>query len=103
MPGCTAAAESWAEQTTRPTAETVRNSVTRGNKTVARTITVDREIVGDELDALLTGRQVRSDGVAVWRRAGAIHRDDGPAIEWPDGSGSWWADGAFVRWAASDL
>ena len=42
----------------------------------------------------------------VWYREGALHREDGPAIEWRDGTKEWYVnnerhrvDGpAFVRW-----
>jgi len=49
--------------------------------------------------------QVLGDGTRVWRLDGQLHREDGPALEWPDGR-RWWylngqrhrADGPAVEW-----
>ena len=34
--------------------------------------------------------QVYNDGSKSWYLNGKLHREDGPAVEWPDGSKYWW-------------
>ena len=37
--------------------------------------------------------QVLADGKRVWHLNGQLHREDGPAVEWPDGMCEWWLNG----------
>ena len=36
---------------------------------------------------------INSDGTKAWYLNGKLHREDGPAIEWPDGSKQWYLNG----------
>lgn len=46
--------------------------------------------VFDNFDGVLNPRY-------EWRLDGALHREDGPAIEYGDGGGSWWLNGRLHR------
>src|SRR3972149_9837764 len=37
------------------------------------------------------------DGIKSWYLNGKLHREDGPAIEWPDGSKVWYLNGKCHR------
>ena len=37
--------------------------------------------------------KVYSDGTKEWFLNGELHREDGPACEWPNGSKSWFLEG----------
>jgi len=37
------------------------------------------------------------DGVKWWCLNGQLHREDGPAVEWPDGDNSWYLNGVLHR------
>ena len=37
------------------------------------------------------------DGTKIWRKGGARHRTDGPALIKPNGTMSWWIDGELHR------
>jgi hypothetical protein len=39
----------------------------------------------------------RADGVTEWRRNGELHRDDGPAREFADGTKEWWRNNRLHR------
>jgi hypothetical protein len=94
------------------------NSITKGGKTVTNQITIVREIVGDELNKLLTGNITwpartlvwykngvehrdndlpaveYKNGDKEWRMYGKLHRENGkPAVEWVDGRKEWWVNG----------
>lgn len=71
-------------------------SITEGDKTVARQITIVREIVGEEFDHLLTGCIRRAVSTA-WYRGGKIHRDIQPAIIWDNGREDWYTDGKLIE------
>jgi|TARA_R110000851_G_scaffold79898_2_gene176069 hypothetical protein len=39
--------------------------------------------------------------IIFWQQDGELHRDDGPALEWPDGDRAWYLHGqrlAFDEW-----
>ena len=47
-----------------------------------------------------TNSNIAPDGLKEWRNArGKLHREEGPAVEYPDGSKEWWVDGATARTA----
>ena len=37
------------------------------------------------------------DGTKHWYRDDKLHREDGPAVEWADGAKEWYRDGVFIR------
>ena len=43
------------------------------------------------------GMSVDDDGAIVWRLYGKLHRDDGPAVEWPNGDKHWYRHGKLHR------
>jgi len=45
-------------------------------------------MVDDEL-----GCYIRWNGTKVWRQGDYLHRQDGPALEYPDGDVEWWLRG----------
>ena len=45
--------------------------------------------------------EINKHGIKFWYQHGKVHRDDGPAIEWPDGDTSWCLHGqrlSFDEW-----
>lgn len=42
-------------------------------------------------------RTVDKDGIVEWRLNGQLHREDGPAYEWPDGYKAWYRFGKLHR------
>jgi len=42
--------------------------------------------------------KVFSDGTKRWFLNGKLHREDGPAIEWPDGKKYWYLNDKEVSW-----
>ena len=40
--------------------------------------------------------KVFDNGHKSWWLNGKLHREDGPAVEYPNGSKSWWLDGKRV-------
>src|SRR2546423_1788459 len=40
---------------------------------------------------------VEADGFKAWYRDGQLHREDGPAVEYPDGHKEWWRNGRRHR------
>jgi len=42
-------------------------------------------------------RSVKEDGIIEWRLNGQLHREDGPAYEWPDGYQAWYRFGKLHR------
>lgn len=43
------------------------------------------------------GLNIDNDGTRYWYRDGFLHRENGPAVEWPDGSCEWWRNGELHR------
>lgn len=48
---------------------------------------------------------IASSGIKEWRLDKQLHREDGPAVEWPDGSKEWYwngqrhrEDGPAIEW-----
>lgn len=41
--------------------------------------------------------EVSSTGVKTWWFDLRLHREDGPAVEWPDGNRQWWQQGKLHR------
>ena len=41
--------------------------------------------------------EVRDDGRKEWFLNGKIHREDGPAVEWPNGNKYWYINGQLHR------
>jgi hypothetical protein len=41
--------------------------------------------------------RIRSDGSKEWYLNGQLHREDGPAVEWPDGEKHWYLNGQHHR------
>jgi len=39
---------------------------------------------------------VLPDGPGEWRVFGALHREDGPAVEWSNGDKEWWTNGKLI-------
>jgi len=39
---------------------------------------------------------VDHNGIKWWYKDGILHREDGPAVEWPHGYQQWWCKGFFV-------
>ncbi len=64
-------------------------------------ISIDNPVVSTEW---MTG-YVRTDGVKEWYLDGKLHREDGPAIEYPDGSKEWFLNGIRTKavWATENL
>ena len=80
--------------------------ITDGDKTVAKQITIDREIIGDELNEMLTGVVERTffiDDFSVitcecWYKTGLLHREgDLPAITYNNGGKEWYKFGKRHR------
>jgi hypothetical protein len=47
---------------------------------------------------------VHKNGDCSWYRHGQLHRDDGPAVEWPsDGTEEWYKDGKPYKPSAHEL
>jgi hypothetical protein len=40
---------------------------------------------------------IDADGTKRWHLNGALHRTDGPALEWVDGTKEWWVNGLRHR------
>jgi hypothetical protein len=38
-----------------------------------------------------------NDGATYWHKNGKLHRDDGPAAEWPNGQKAWYREGLIHR------
>lgn len=38
-----------------------------------------------------------SDGAVLWLKNGELHREGGPAVEWPGGNKEWWVNGKVHR------
>ena len=52
----------------------------------------------DVFDALKYRVEVAKDGTrGYYNNAGELHRDKGPAVEWPDGSKGWVQNGQYHR------
>ena len=52
----------------------------------------------DVFDALKYRVEVAKDGTRrYYNKAGELHRDEGPAVEWPDGSKGWFQNGQYHR------
>lgn len=45
----------------------------------------------------LNGILLRDDGTTEWWQDGELHREDGPAIEFPDGTKMWFTKGKLHR------
>ena len=45
---------------------------------------------------LLNGCVEYLDGVKRWYKDDQLHREDGPAVEWPDGDTDWWLNGRYL-------
>ena len=41
--------------------------------------------------------KVYDNGDKEWRVNGVLHREDGPAVEYPDGHKEWWVNGVLHR------
>jgi hypothetical protein len=41
--------------------------------------------------------EVSDAGVTTWWLDDCLHREDGPAVEWPDGTRQWWREGKLHR------
>lgn len=48
-------------------------------------------------EKLKNGLYIHSSGDKVWYKNGVLHREDGPAIEFPDGGKQWRIDGNLHR------
>ena len=73
-------------------------SITEKGKTVTSRITLVREIVGDELKNLLTGKVTFFRGITLWYKDGKLHREgDLPAIERYNGTKEWFKEGKRHR------
>jgi hypothetical protein len=66
------------------------------------------ELIHDQAQEQTTrnGLVVADDGSRLWWLDGALHRDDGPAVEYSDGTREWWRagrrhrdDGPALEWA----
>ena len=42
--------------------------------------------------------EVNANGTKRWLLRGKLHREDGPAFEWPDGEKHWYLNGNRVPW-----
>jgi hypothetical protein len=40
--------------------------------------------------------EINKHGIKFWYQHGQLHRDDGPAIEWPDGEKSWYINNQYL-------
>lgn len=97
------------------------NYITELDKTVTNEITIGRELIGDELESLLTGKletaneqvwyknglrhrdgdlpaAIGMNGIYYWFKNGKLHREnDLPAIIQADGLQEWYKDGKLHR------
>jgi hypothetical protein len=42
--------------------------------------------------------KIEQDGTKMWYLNGELHREDGPAVEYPDGTKRWYLNGKSVSW-----
>ena len=57
----------------------------------------ERKPDGDDLTTPTPPMTTDRHGTKRWYRNGKLHRDDGPAVEWPDGGKEWYRNGLLHR------